>query len=131
MTDVDIEYRRLLQELENKSQEQYDKTVIMLSTGALGISFAFLKDIVNLDTAVVIWLLISAWVCWALSVTSVLLSFYSSKSALRKAIEDLDVGKEDNNSDDKWTTKLNFCSGACFIIGLNFMIAFVISNIGG
>ena len=131
MTDTDIEYRRLLQELENKAQEQYDKTVILLSTGALGISFAFLKDMVNLDNAVTVGFLISAWICWALSVTSVLLSFYSSKYALRKAIEDLDAGIEDTNSHDKWTTRLNFFSGACFIIGLSLMIAFVRSNIGG
>ena len=131
MNNQDIEYRRLLQELENKSQDQYDKTVIMLSTGALGISFAFLKDIVQLDTAVETWLLLSAWVCWALSATSVLLSFYSSKFALRKAIEDLDNDRESDNSNDRWTTILNFCSGACFIIGLCFMIAFVHFNIGG
>ena len=66
MSDTDNEYRRLLQELENKAQDQYDKTVILLSTGALGISFAFLKEIVKLETAVMIHFLIGAWICWAL-----------------------------------------------------------------
>lgn len=44
-------YRDLLQDLSVKSQEQYDKTVITLSTGALGLSFAFIKDVVDIKTA--------------------------------------------------------------------------------
>lgn len=131
MSDTDNEYRKLLQELENKAQDQYDKTVILLSTGALGISFTFLKEIVNLDTAVMIQFLIGSWICWALSTTSVLYSFYSSKKAMTKAIEDFDNDIEDNNNSDKWTTVLNFWSGSFFVIGLIFIIVFVKNNIGG
>ena len=130
MSQEDIKYRRSLQELENKAQDQYDKTVILLSTGALGISFTFLKEIVELDSVIMFGLLMGAWTCWAVSTTSVLFSFYSSKHALRKAIEDLDAGSEKENSYDKWTTVLNFCSGACFVVGLCLMIAFVLFNIG-
>lgn len=127
----DTEYRRLLQELENKAQEEYDKTVILLSTGALGISFTFIKDIVHLDGAIMIHFLVGAWICWALSTTSVLYSFYSSKKAMTKAIKDFDENKDDMNNSDRWTTILNFWSGAFFVIGLIFMIVFVKNNIGG
>ena len=40
-------YRDFLIAAEQKSQEDYDKTVIALSGGALGISFAFATDIVG------------------------------------------------------------------------------------
>lgn len=75
-------YRDLLQELSVKSQEQYDKTVITLSTGALGLSFAFIKDVVDIKIASNINFLTGAWICFTLSVLSVLLSFLASKYAL-------------------------------------------------
>lgn len=126
----DQDYRRLLQELENKAQEEYDKTVILLSTGALGLSFTFLKDIVNLKDAHSMYLVVGAWICWAISASSVLYSFYTSRSALRRAIDDLDNNKEhDNNPFDRLTGMLNFWSGTFFVAGLFFMIAFVKINI--
>jgi hypothetical protein len=130
MEDQDKDYRRLLQELENKAQDEYDKTVIMLSTGALGLSFTFLKDIVNLKDAHSTYLMVGAWICWAISATSVLYSFYSSRKALHQAIEDLDNGIEhDDNHFDRFTGVLNFWSGSFFAVGLFFMIAFVNINI--
>ncbi|WP_134984071.1 hypothetical protein [Xanthomonas axonopodis] len=45
--EVDPEYRQWLVVAEQKAQEDYDKTVLTLSGGALGISFAFVKDIVG------------------------------------------------------------------------------------
>lgn len=125
------DYRRLLQELENKAQDEYDKTVIMLSTGALGLSFTFLKDIVNLKEAHSMYLMMGAWICWAISSSSVLYSFYSSRQALRQAIEDIDNEIErDSNHFDRLTGLFNLWSGSFFISGLFFMIAFVKTNIG-
>jgi hypothetical protein len=56
-------YRNLLQELETKAQEQYDKTVLMLSTGALSISFVFIKDIVKIEKIISVDFLIGSWIC--------------------------------------------------------------------
>jgi len=41
------EYRTHLVAAEQKAQEDYDKTVISLSGGALGISFAFIVDCIS------------------------------------------------------------------------------------
>lgn len=124
-----IKHRDLLQKLEHEAQEQYDKNVLYLSTGALGVSFAFLKDIVSINDAVSIWWLICAWIFWALSVTAVLYSFYSSRLAMRKAIEAFDDGKEQKDKSDVWTSCLNFASGALFVLGLFSIIVFVYNNI--
>lgn len=124
------EYRKLLQDLETKAQEQYDKTVLMLSGGALGVSFTFLKDIVSLDSAIHIWLLIIAWSAWTLSCSAVLWSFYSSRLAMRQAIKDLDNGVETKNKSDFWTSALNFSAGLLFVVGLASMIAFAYFNLG-
>lgn len=122
-------YRELLQKLENEAQDQYDKTVLYLSTGALGISFTFLKDIVNVDNAIAIIWLIGAWVSWAVSVSAILWSFFSSRLALRKAIQAIDEEKFPENKADLVTTILNFLSGILFIVGLICIIVFVTKNL--
>ena len=131
MSNKHQSYRDLLQELSVKSQEQYDKTVITLSIGALGLSFAFIKDIVDIKVANGINFLTGSWICFTLSVLSVLLSFLASKYALNQAIVAEDNNKEINiNRADLITTILNWLSSAFFIIGLIFIIVFVKLNLG-
>ena len=44
-TDVGRQYRDNLQKIEGEMQSEYDKAVMTLSGGAIGISFAFIKDV--------------------------------------------------------------------------------------
>lgn len=89
---VNPAYRQSLLTAEQKSQEDFDKTVLSLSGGALAISFIFVKDIVGDQPIRNSIYLLYAWVLWALSSFIVLLSFYLSHLALRKAIQQLDGG---------------------------------------
>lgn len=124
-------YRNLLQTLEIKAQEQYDKTVLMLSAGALGISFSFIKDIVKLENATSINYLIFSWVSWMLSVLFVLVSFYFSRLAMSKAIEDYDNNDEPKGNKYDWLTTLtNALSGLLFLFGLLSIIIFLTKNLG-
>lgn len=122
-------YRELLQKLENEAQDQYDKTVLYLSTGALGISFTFLKDIVSVEHAIDIEWLIAAWLSWAVSVSAILWSFFSSRIALRNAIKAIDEGRSPDNKIDAMTTIFNLLSGILFIVGLICIIVFVTKNL--
>lgn len=89
---VDPAYRQSLLTAEQKSQEDFDKTVLSLSGGALAISFIFVKDIVGDQPIRNSIYLLYSWILWALSSFIVLLSFYLSHLALRKAIQQLDGG---------------------------------------
>lgn len=91
-TEQLAEYRKWLVAAEQKSQEDFDKTVLYLSGGALGISFTFVKDIVGSQPIVLSTLLITAWFAWAFSTFSVLSSYYLSHLALRRAISQVDDG---------------------------------------
>ena len=82
MANTESSYRDLLQGLSIKSQEQYDKTLLTLSTGALGLSFAFIKDIVNISSATNINYLTGSWICLTLSILCILISFLSAKIKL-------------------------------------------------
>lgn len=92
LTDEDYEYRKELSSLEHASQEKYDQAVMTLSGGALGISIAFVKDLVDLEHIVWLPCLWLAWLSWGFSVTSVLASFFFSQRALREAINQVDRG---------------------------------------
>ena len=69
MSDDDQKHRRevyantrkdlLGRQLSNS--EKFDNAILTLSTGALGISLAFIKDIVPLKIAQNLWLLKASW----------------------------------------------------------------------
>jgi len=127
------EYRTLLMTLEQKAQEDFDKTVLTLSGGALGVSFAFVKDFVGQSPIQCPWLLFGAWLAWGVSVTLVLVSFFSSNLALRKAIKQLDDDKihseHPGGVSDKITAFLNISSGILFLLGVVFSVFFVFYNL--
>ncbi len=128
------EYRTALISAEQKAQEDFDKTVLALSGGALGISFAFIKDIIG-SKPVTNWdFLLLAWICWGISVTSVLASYYFSHLALRFAISQVDKGdiykKHPGGLYDILTGTLNALGGILFLLGVILAVIFVRQNVG-
>lgn len=132
MTDVIQEYRRTLQELEQQAQQSYDKTVLTLSGGALGVSFAFVSNIIGQSP--VLWpaWLVVAWVSWGLSVTAVLFSFFFSHLALRKAVDQVDEESihrvRPGGAFDCITAVLNATGGGLFFLGVVSMVVFATHN---
>lgn len=132
MNDTDQEYRNFLETLVRESQQSYDKTVLTLSGGALGISFAFVSDFLDKSKVICSGWLLTAWISWGLSVTAVLFSFFFSIRALRKAIDQVDqkiIRKQHPGGFfDKITAVLNFAGGLLFLMGVISIIKFVIAN---
>lgn len=128
------EYRRTLQTLEQKSQESYDRTVISLSGGALGISFALVAAMVDKWPPNGPYWLFAAWGAWTFSVSAVLFSFMCSQRALRKAVEQVDAHSADSarlgGRFDRLTCILNGIAGLLFLGGVLAIGVFAISNIG-
>jgi hypothetical protein len=127
-------YRARLQELEQKAQEAYDHAVLALSGGALGVSLAFLKDIVKPGQAQDAWLAGIAWAAWCASLACTLWSHYWSTRALRRAVEELDAGEAKRKSRlgglaDELTVGLNFAAGVAFIIGAASFAMFAFRNL--
>ncbi len=128
-------YRQHLVLAEQKAQEIYDKTLLSLSGGALGISFAFVDKFLGGDVVNDPNCLVSAWFCWGLSVAVVLASHFFSQRALRKAIGQVDANEIYIRTPGgvlSWITDIcNTFGGVLFIAGLVMMILFVSANIGG
>lgn len=129
-----IAHRQFLVAAEQKAQEDYDKTVIALSGGALAVSFAFVKDILGEGAIQQTESLVAAWLLWALSLTAVLTSFYLSRWALRRSIESCDAwerGEDCDSPGGRFVVPLrimNAASALLFIAGVIAMTTFVAVN---
>ena len=113
-------------ESEHHAQDQFDKAVLTLSGGAFGVSFAFMNDVVGDDPHYLLWILL-AWSAWGLSITLILISFYTSNVSFRRAIKNLPKG-----NGGRWTTAtslLNFFAGTLFVLGVLFLVRFVALNL--
>ena len=131
-----LDYRADLIKGRQKAQEQFDKAVLTLSGGALGISFAFVDNFIPKEAIVQHSnLLIDAWICWGISIMGALLAFYLSPIAFNKAIKQVDEDKiydsHPGGIPDKITGACNFLSSVLFLIGVVFIICFVNYNYGG
>ena len=128
------EYRMLLIESKNSSQLSYDKTVLTLSGGAFGISFTFITDIIDLSKGTN-WpvLLPLSWVLWALSLSFVLFSYYSSVRAHDYALRQINNGVSGSESmggrANRITRRLNEFAGIFFFIGTILISIFVYVNL--
>ena len=129
---VMMEYRSTLQRLAEQSQSDYDKAVMTLSGGALGISFGYLKDVAGPPPHLYNYLLNLAWSAWTISVVACLFSLAFSGLALRKEIAKLDEDwsqpTEGTTIWDKLTGVLNWSGGTLFAVGAFLMIFFVALN---
>ncbi len=128
-----LAYRAHLVESEKEAQADLDKTTLKLSGGALGISFAFLKNVVGAGPYELAICLPIAWSAWGLSMALVLLSFYASSHSLRQAISQVDEGTIHTEKPGGWydsaTKWLNGLAILFFFVGLSSMLSFVYSNL--
>jgi hypothetical protein len=127
------EYRNQLIENEKDAQATYDKTLVTLSGGALGISFAFIDNIVGGDAMIDQWALFGAWIGWTGSLGCILFSYVSSVHSFRVLIDQVDKNQVNVNNlgglAAKITFWLNALSGFFFIVGVFLMAYFVWRNL--
>lgn len=127
------EYRQSLIAAEQKAQDDFDKAVLSLSGGALGVSFIFVKDIIGPAAIHHSKLLLAAWLLWAFSSLAILASFFASHLALRRAIQQCDDGSIYKQTPGgiyaKATRNLNASGAVLFVAGVCFMAAFIYSNL--
>jgi len=127
------EYRRHLIAADQKASESFDKTVLSMSSAALGISFAFINSVVGSGPYMKPGLLFISWTSWGLSITVLITSFFFSQLALRKTIKQVDNGTiHEEKAGGVYSTLTMICNisgGLLFIIGVLSLICFVYCNL--
>jgi hypothetical protein len=80
-------YRAQLDAAYLKMVEEYDKAIMTLSGGGLGITFVFIKDFIGTNAVQRKQVLFWTWVCWGLSITFVILSFITTSAGKLRSVE--------------------------------------------
>jgi len=119
------------------NSEKYDNAILTLSTGLLGLSLAFIKDIVPLAQSHYVFLLIMSWCAFGASIVSTLVSFALSQRGIERQLEyagkyyleELEEFLDKKNRPKQWTDFVNYLSGILFIVGIITTILFVSLNI--
>ncbi len=119
------------------NSEKYDSAILTLSTGILGLSLAFIKDVVPLNTAELVHLLKASWWLFGASIISTVTSFSVSQIAIKRQLDYADKyyreGKteylEKKNVPALITEYVNYISGILFIAGILATVVFVSVNV--
>ena len=123
-------YLDILYDAYFESAKQFDKQILYIASGALGISFSFIKDIVDLKKSICNYILIASWIDLSLVVLLSLLSHYFSKQALNKKIE---LFYQDNQSEannlNGVVKFLNISMIMLLVLGVILLVTFVGINI--
>lgn len=131
------EYRKILLDRQLSNSEKYDGALLSLSTGVLGLSLAFIKDIVPIGDLIIVWVLIVSWALFAISIILTITSYITSQKGINTQLEYTEeyylkgnkgyLKKE--NPYSVWTECFNLSSGVCFILALVVTILFVTVNL--
>ena len=133
------EYRKKVWEDTKSGTENFDKYLLAFSSGALGLSLAFIKDVAPIGRAVWVWSLLTSWVAFLLCILVTLVSFRISILALEAMVPHLDEFYLNNNAEafdkhrESFLTKaVEWCAWAgifLFVCGVFFTMMFVYANI--
>jgi hypothetical protein len=116
---------------------RYDKWILTLSGGALGLSITFIDKIAKHPTIDTLCWLKVAWACLVLSLLTALLSLVTSQSAIRENRRELDNAHREERSPrlsfPRWftwiTNGLNWGALLLFILGATFLCVFSFKNL--
>lgn len=130
------ERENLLQSLRS-SYELYDKYLLALSSGGLGISLSFIENIVPLEKANFKIILIISWILFILSIIFTLISFITSQKSTTKQLhiaqkyylEEDDTAYNEKDLFNKATEYLNYFSGLIFLFAVILTVIFISINI--
>ena len=126
--------REHIQQISRYSNEQFDKHILLISSGALGISFAFIKDVIpDLAVACCKVLLLVSWCFFGLVILLSLIAQYISTRAASIAGESIDMDDELFNFKlkpfNQWIRGMNIACIVGIFIGIGALILFIQQNL--
>jgi heme/copper-type cytochrome/quinol oxidase subunit 2 len=129
------EFRKSVFENKIKSEDDYEKYITLISSGALGLSITFIEKIVSLNSALYKWILITSWILLTITLFVSLLSHFFSRKYSEKTIEDVDNDLEyelifeNITRRNKYLEYFNFSTITTLFLGIISIVIFVSINI--
>lgn len=128
MSDLLADHRRHLLDSLYAESSSFDKAVMTLAAGALGISIAFVNNVAPNPRATG-WLAVS-WGLFAASLVCVLFSFMAAQSAIRWEIDHLYDDPRPARPHPHRTSRLNKAAASAFVAGVVALSIFAFLNLG-
>ena len=126
----DDKYLDKIYEAYFESAKQFDKNILYIASGALAISFSFIKDIVNLKDSICNFILIISWIDLAIVILLSLISHYISKQALNEKLKFFYHKKQPKaNKLNSIVIILNISMIILLILGIIILVTFVGINL--
>lgn len=125
MSDYSDDYREKIQEIVSKSEDDFDKKILTIASGALAISFSFISFLVKVDHCK--WMLIIGWILLIICIFINLFSHLASKRNAQKTIDELDKGTHEYEDKIRHNiTKRNKCINQINLLSLIFLLVGVL-----
>jgi preprotein translocase subunit SecG len=128
--------RAELVESQRINSQSYDRSILAYASAGLGLSLTFLDKVIDFNSANYKVMLYLTWIFFILSIITVITSFMIGQKALKIDLDKLLFilkGKYEEynqvNEWTKWNDRINFLSGAFFIIAIIFLVIFISLNI--
>ena len=128
MSNKNDDYRKQWIDVIQESSKQYDRTIILISSGAIGLSLTFINSILPKGIINPIFLFIS-WGGFAGAILFNIFSHITSIEGYKANIDELDHGKTPNKCWSVLTNALNYLTLGSFFIGIMFLCIFGYFNI--
>jgi preprotein translocase subunit SecG len=131
------EYRKQAWDDIRSGTDNFDKNLLTVSSSALALSLAFIKDFTPLPTAVSLPVLYTSWACFAGTIVTTIFSFRLSIAAVNKHLEYAYKYYEEN--DDKILGKksaaeralsaFTWIAAILFLVGVFATVIFCVNNV--
>lgn len=130
-------FREELVKKQNSNSENYDKSILTLASGGLGLSLAFIKDVVPIASVTCRTVLIQSWFLFVGAIVVTIVSFQTSQAAIRTSLDHAEkyyLQRRDEyvNARNVWvnvTDMLNILSGVLFVAAILWTAYFVAMNL--
>lgn len=130
-----LEYRKILVDQHYQDSARFEQVMLTISTGVLGISVVFLKDIIGNNPAEnsLIWLYLS-WGFVVLSLLLILFSFTPAMNNKENLISQIDEAIKTQDAPTSWKSKrvariMSSIAVICLGFGIGSYLIFAILNI--
>jgi hypothetical protein len=134
--DIEVwkDYRFSLMEQKSKSDDDFEKYITFISSGALGLTITFIDKISPLKDSAAIWLIATGWILLTFTLLINLLSHFLSSRYYERTIQDIDddfdyedvVDRIDKRN--KIISNLNLISIILLGLGIISILTYIIIN---
>ena len=134
-TKIDHKYRDHVISNSLKSQQIYDRVLLSLASGALGISVSFINNLINVKLSISKHYLFIAWAAWVFSLLLLLISHLFSSKAWERTLEQIDNDSLYNDLSkigEPFTSRIEKCNNwglIIFILGLFSFASYLFINL--